>query len=317
MRTCPAGLRRQSDVLSSDTSETDRMAIALSPRLATAMALGADRRGAATCDRIASVQVERERARYGAWYEMFPRSAGSDPVRGATFDEAARRLPTIAALGFDVVYLPPVHPIGRSFRKGRNNALVAAAGDPGSPWAIGAPKGGHMAVDPDLGGIDAFDRFGQTAQRLGLEIALDLALQASPDHPYVQDASGVVQAAARQVDQVRGEPAQEVPGHLSRSTSTAASGAALWHEMLEVVHFWIDHGVRIFRVDNPHTKPFRFWQWLIARSSPPTIRTSCSSPRHSRGRRSCGSSRRPASRSPTATSPGGTRRRRSRSTSPS
>ncbi len=259
----PAGwLIRQADLLSSDLPEADRVAIAVSPRLATVMALYDDRPGAATYDRTVPVQVERERARFGAWYEMFPRSAGPDPTRSATFDEAARRLPAIAALGFDVVYLPPVHPIGRSFRKGRNNALVAAPGDPGSPWAIGTHDGGHMAVDPALGGIAAFDRFVASARRLGLEIALDLALQASPDHPYVSAHPGWFRRRPDGTIKYAENPPKKYQD-IYPFDFDSDDWRALWHETLDIVRFWMDHGVCIFRVDNPHTKPFRFWQWLV------------------------------------------------------
>ncbi len=256
-------LLRQADLLAGDLPDADRMAIALSPRLVAAMTLHADRREAATWDRIATVQVERERARAGAWYEMFPRSAGADPARSATFDEAARRLPAIAALGFDVVYLPPVHPIGRSFRKGRDNALVAGPADPGSPWAIGAAEGGHMAVDPDLGGIEAFDRFVADARRLGLEIALDLALQASPDHPYVRAHPEWFRRRPDGSIKYAENPPKKYQDIYPFDFETR-EWRALWDEVLAVALFWIEHGVRIFRVDNPHTKPFRFWQWLIA-----------------------------------------------------
>jgi starch synthase (maltosyl-transferring) len=256
-------LLRQADLLASDLPEPERMAIALSPRLSTVMTRFADRRDATTYDRTPAVQVERERARYGAWYEMFPRSAGPDPTRPATFDEAARRLPDVAALGFDVVYLPPVHPIGRSFRKGRNNALVAGPGDPGSPWAIGATEGGHTAVDPGLGGIDAFDRFVAIAGHLGLEIALDLALQASPDHPLVAAHPEWFHRRADGRIRYAENPPKKYQD-IYPFDFEARDWRGLWHEMLRVALFWIDHGVLIFRVDNPHTKPFRFWQWLIA-----------------------------------------------------
>ncbi len=251
------------DLLASPMAEADRMAIALSPRLSAAMLRYADRRGGTTYDRVLPVQVERERARFGAWYEMFPRSAGMDPTRGATLDEAARRLPAIAALGFDVVYLPPIHPIGRSFRKGRNNALAASAMDPGSPWAIGAPEGGHTAVDPNLGGLPAFDRFVSTARRLGLEIAIDLALQASPDHPYVTTHGEWFRHRPDGSIKYAENPPKKYQDIYPFDFETR-EWRGLWSEMLRVVRFWIYHGVRIFRVDNPHTKPLRFWQWLIA-----------------------------------------------------
>ena len=164
-----------------------KVAAALADSLAGTMATHADRADATTFGRVLPVTVERPRARFGAWYEFFPRSAASAPGRSATFAEAATRLPDIAAMGFDIVYLPPVHPIGRSFRKGPNNALQAAPGDPGSPWAIGGPEGGHTEVDPGLGDLGAFRRFVGTARRFGLEVALDIAFQASPDHPWVTD----------------------------------------------------------------------------------------------------------------------------------
>jgi len=158
---------------STDVEELDR----LDPK--------ADRAKCTRYGRVLRVAVERARARFGAWYEMFPRSEGPDPTRSATFDEAAARLPYIASMGFDVLYLPPIHPIGTSFRKGRNNTLTANPGDPGSPWAIGGAGGGHTAIQPGLGTFDDFDRFVAAAAAQRLEIALDIAFQASPDHPYV------------------------------------------------------------------------------------------------------------------------------------
>jgi starch synthase (maltosyl-transferring) len=163
----------------------DRTRAALSEDLLDLMRRFDDRRLATTFEPAPQVIVERVRARTGAWYEMFPRSYSPEPNRSATFEEAALRLPGIAEMGFDVLYLPPVHPIGTTFRKGRNNSLEAGPTDPGSPWAIGGPEGGHDAIEPGLGTIDDFDRFVAAANRLGLEVALDLAYQTSPDHPYV------------------------------------------------------------------------------------------------------------------------------------
>jgi starch synthase (maltosyl-transferring) len=212
--------------------------------------------------RVLRVIVERERARYGAWYEMFPRSAGTDPNRSATFAEAADRLPYIASMGFDVLYLPPIHPIGRSFRKGRNNSLTPAPGDPGSPWAIGAADGGHTAVEPGLGSLEDFDRFVTAARRHRLEIALDIAFQASPDHPYVKDhpewfrhrPDGTIKYAENPPKKY-----QDIYPFDFESTDWQA----LWRELKGVIEFWIARGVTIFRVDNPHTKPFRFWEWAL------------------------------------------------------
>jgi starch synthase (maltosyl-transferring) len=250
-------------MLASDADPSVRTSAALDDRLLDAMVRHADRSLASSYTRVLRVAVDRERARFSAWYEMFPRSWGPSPTRSATFREAAAHLPNIAALGFDVVYLPPIHPIGTSFRKGRGNSLVAAPGDPGSPWAIGSPHGGHMAVEPGLGTLDDFDAFVDAARRVGLEVALDLAYQCSPDHPYV----------AAHPEWFRHRPdgtikhAENPPKKyqdIYPFDFESEDWQTLWHELLEVVRFWIGHGVRIFRVDNPHTKPYRFWEWLIA-----------------------------------------------------
>ena len=207
--------------------EGERKMAALSEEVRAAMAARPDRRLATRYDRILRVTVERERARFGAWYKMFPRSAGPDSTRSATFAEAASMLPYVRALGFDVLYLPPIHPIGRSFRKGRNNALTAEPGDPGSPWAIGSAEGGHTAVDPGLGTMDDFERFVAAARGHGLEIALDLALPGLARSPVGRRAPGVVPAPARRHDQIRREPTEEVSGHLSDRLRVADVESAL------------------------------------------------------------------------------------------
>jgi starch synthase (maltosyl-transferring) len=208
------------------------------------------------------VWVDRERARFGAWYEMFPRSAGSDPRRSATFREACARLTDVADLGFDVVYLPPIHPIGHSFRKGRNNSLVAAPDDPGSPWAIGSEAGGHTAVDPALGTLEDFDAFRGEAERLGLEVALDLAWQCSPDHPWVTEhPEWFRHRPDGSIKYAENPPKKYQDIYPFDFESEDWSG--LWQALLDVVRFWIDRGIRLFRVDNPHTKTFGFWEWLI------------------------------------------------------
>jgi len=208
------------------------------------------------------VIVERERARFGAWYEMFPRSAGTDASRSATFKEAARRLPYVAAMGFDVLYLPPVHPIGKSFRKGPNNALQAGAGDPGSPWAIGSADGGHTAVEPGLGTLEDFADFVEASRRQGLEIALDLAYQASPDHPYVREHPEWFRHRPDGTIKYAENPPKKYQD-IYPFNFESEQWASLWRELKHIVEFWISHGVRIFRVDNPHTKPFHFWQWAL------------------------------------------------------
>ena len=210
------------------------------------------------------VLVERERAGFSAWYEFFPRSEGAtvNPPRSGTFRTAAGRLPAIAAMGFDVVYLPPIHPIGTSYRKGRNNTLTPEDGDPGSPWAIGAPEGGHDAVHPDLGTIEDFDAFVAAAGSVGLEVALDLALQCSPDHPWVQEHPEWFTVRADGTIAYAENPPKKYQDIYPLNFDNDFAG--LSREVLRVVNHWIDHGVKIFRVDNPHTKPVRFWEWLIA-----------------------------------------------------
>ncbi len=221
-----------------------------------------DRRAATRYRREIRVAVERARARTGAWYEMFPRSAGSDPTRSATFAEAAARLPYVAAMGFDVLYLPPIHPIGRQFRKGRNNAIAAGPGDPGSPWAIGGAEGGHTAIEPGLGTLEDFDRFVAAAAAHGLEIALDIAFQASPDHPYVLAHPEWFRHRPDGSIQYAENPPKKYQD-IYPFDFASADWQALWHELESVIEFWIGRGIRIFRVDNPHTKPFRFWEWVL------------------------------------------------------
>ncbi|MCL4847513.1 MAG: DUF3416 domain-containing protein [Acidobacteria bacterium] len=240
----------------------ERVAAGLEAPLTEAVVRCAER-VAAVNSPVLRVMVEPERARYGAWYEMFPRSAGADPTRSATFDEATARLPEIAALGFDVLYLPPIHPIGRAFRKGPNNTLTAAPGDPGSPWAIGGPEGGHMAVEPGLGTIDDFDRFVERARAHGLEIALDLAYQCSPDHPYVSEHPEWFRHRPDGTIKYAENPPKKYQD-IYPFDFECETWPALWDELKQIVLFWVEHGVRIFRVDNPHTKPFRFWEWMLA-----------------------------------------------------
>lgn len=210
--------------------------------------------------------VDRPLARRGAWYEMFPRSTGGwdadgRPVHG-TFATAAAALPRIAEMGFDVVYLPPVHPIGRVHRKGRNNSATAEPGDVGSPWAIGSAAGGHDAVHPKLGTIDEFDSFVAAAGRLGMEVALDLALQCAPDHPWAARHPEWFTALPDGTIAYAENPPKKYQDIYPLNFDNDPAG--LYAEVLRVVRFWMDHGVKVFRVDNPHTKPPDFWVWLIA-----------------------------------------------------
>ena len=207
--------------------------------------------------------ADRVGARFAAWYEMFPRSQGSDPSRSASFADCQGRLPEIAAMGFDVVYLVPIHPIGRVHRKGADNSLVAGPDDPGSPYAIGSAEGGHKAVHPDLGSLDGFRAFVAKAAELGMEVALDLAVQAAPDHPWVTEHPEWF--AFRPDGSIR--YAENPPKRYQDIVNVDFRGGearSLWDEILSVVLFWVGQGVRIFRVDNPHTKPVPFWEWLIA-----------------------------------------------------
>jgi starch synthase (maltosyl-transferring) len=255
-------LRAEAAFLKGGNDAAVRAGRALDPELSAVMARYPDRGHAASYDRVLAVSVERERARFGAWYEVFPRSCAFEPGRHGTLNDCAQRLADIAAMGFDVVYLPPIHPIGTSFRKGPNNTLNPAPGDPGSPWAIGAAAGGHKAVHPDLGKIADFDRLVTTARELGLEIALDLAFQCSPDHPYVREHPDWFRHRPDGSIKYAENPPKKYQD-IYPLDFECADWRELWHELGEVVRFWIGHGVRIFRVDNPHTKPFRFWQWLI------------------------------------------------------
>ncbi len=206
--------------------------------------------------------VDRERGRFGAWYELFPRSQGKDPSRGATLTEAEARLPEIAAMGFDVLYLPPIHPIGRSHRKGPNNAEECRPGDPGSPWAIGGSEGGHDAVHPELGTMADFEHFVAAARGLGIEIALDFAVQCSPDHPWVKQHPEWFSKRPDGTIKYAENPPKKYQDIFPINFDTE-DRAGLYQALLDVVLFWAKRGVRIFRVDNPHTKPVSFWEWLI------------------------------------------------------
>jgi starch synthase (maltosyl-transferring) len=208
--------------------------------------------------------VERERALYGSWYEFFPRSESGylDPPVHGTFRSAAERLPAIARMGFDVVYLPPIHPIGTTYRKGPDNTLSAGAYDVGVPWAIGSPEGGHDAVHPDLGTIDDFDAFVRRAEREGLEIALDFALQCSPDHPWVEKHPEWFHHRADGSIAYAENPPKKYQDIYPIAFDQDMPG--LVQETLRVLRYWMSHGVRIFRVDNPHTKPVVFWERVIA-----------------------------------------------------
>jgi len=249
-----------------DDSITDphaRIAAATAPAL-VAVLTAHPLRELLTRSPMYQIWVDRPRALFSSWYEMFPRSEGAelDPPRSGTFATAAQRLPAIAAMGFDVVYLPPIHPIGEVHRKGPNNTLVAGPDDPGSPWAIGSEAGGHDAVHPDLGTIDDFDEFVGKARAVGLEVALDLALQCAPDHPWAKSHPEWFTVRSDGSIAYAENPPKKYQDIYPLNFDGDPAG--LYHEVLRVVKHWVDHGVRIFRVDNPHTKPVEFWEWLIA-----------------------------------------------------
>ena len=206
--------------------------------------------------------ADRPLARAGAWYEMVPRSQGRIPGQRGTFQDCIARLPDIAAMGFNVVYLTPIHPIGHTNRKGRNNAVTAANSDPGSPYAIGAAEGGHDAVHPELGTLEDFRAFVAACKRLEMEVALDFAVQCSPDHPWLKQHPQWFKRRPDGSMRYAENPPKKYQDIVNPDFSSEDAGA-LWNALRDVALFWIAQGVKIFRVDNPHTKPFRFWEWLI------------------------------------------------------
>ncbi|MGE5848686.1 MAG: alpha-1,4-glucan--maltose-1-phosphate maltosyltransferase [Candidatus Methylomirabilota bacterium] len=244
------------------TGSVPRARILLDEETAELMDTYPDRSAATQYDRELEVVADRTVARFAAWYEMFPRSQGKVPGRHGTFKDCIDRLPDIAAMGFDVIYLPPIHPIGRSFRKGKNNSLTAGPDDPGSPWAIGNEQGGHKAVEPALGSLDDFRAFVQAVRQAGMEVALDYALQCSPDHPYAREHPEWFHARPDGTIKYAENPPKKYQD-IYPLNFYCRDREALWEEMKSLLLFWIQQGVRIFRVDNPHTKPIPFWAWVI------------------------------------------------------
>ena len=238
-------------------------AAALDARLTLLMARYPDKNYASKYDKVLGLTVEQKKAGCSAWYELFPRSWSTEPGSHGTFNDCHRLLPMIAGMGFDVIYLPPIHPIGDTKRKGKNNALVAAPGEPGSCWAIGNSDGGHKAVHSELGTVEEFAVFVAAAEKHGISVALDIAFQCSPDHPYVQEhpqwftwrPDGTVQFAEN--------PPKKYEDILPINFESA-DWQNLWIELKSIFLFWIGKGVKIFRVDNPHTKAFPFWEWALA-----------------------------------------------------
>ncbi len=235
---------------------------AASPELRALMIRHGDRRCATRYGRELVVVVDREKARFSAWYELFPRSCSDEPAVPGTLQDCANRLNYVAAMGFDVVYLPPIHPIGRVNRKGVNNSEQATPADVGSPWAIGAQEGGHKSIHPQLGSLQEFHGLVARARGLGLEVALDLAYQCAPDHPYVSEHPEWFRMRPDGTVQYAENPPKKYQD-IYPLDFASQNGPELWEELRSVVLYWIEQGVRIFRVDNPHTKPFAFWEWLI------------------------------------------------------
>jgi starch synthase (maltosyl-transferring) len=215
-----------------------------------------DRTGVTSLPAPLRLDVDRERARFGSWYELFPRSWGG-------FKGVAKQLPRLAELGFDVLYLPPIHPIGTTNRKGRNNALKAGPRDPGSPWAIGGDEGGHTAIHPELGTLADFDRLVAAAGELGMDVCLDFAIQCSPDHPWLKEHPEWFHRRPDGTLKYAENPPKRYQD-IYNVNFESEDWRGLWEALRDIVLFWVGHGVKIFRVDNPHTKPITFWEWLIA-----------------------------------------------------
>ncbi|MGE5312337.1 MAG: maltotransferase domain-containing protein, partial [Nitrospirota bacterium] len=258
-----AMLARFARALRSRKGRDGRIALLQEGEFPSIMARYPERRLATWYERELLVVVDREKARFSAWYEMFPRSFASKPGKHGTFKDCEARLPYVAAMGFDVLYFPPIHPIGRTHRKGKNNTPGAGPDDPGSPWAIGAEEGGHAAVHPDLGNLEDFRRLLHKAKEYGVEVALDIAFQCSPDHPYVKEHPEWFRWRPDGTVQYAENPPKRYEDIYPLHFETDA-WRGLWSELKGVMTFWLEQGVRIFRVDNPHTKPFVFWEWLIA-----------------------------------------------------
>jgi len=246
--------------LRSDDAESNETA--LSEELATLMEQFSPRSWPVTYEKILSVEVDRTKAGFSAWYEIFPRSCADGAGRHGSFRDCEARLPYVAAMGFDVLYLPPIHPIGRSFRKGKNNELAPSPDDVGSPWAIGAEEGGHKAILPELGTSKDFQRLIAKAKEFGIEIALDIAFQCTPDHPYVKEHPEWFRKRPDGSIQYAENPPKKYQDIYPLDFETE-DWKELWNELKSIFLFWCEQGVAIFRVDNPHTKPFPFWEWVI------------------------------------------------------
>jgi starch synthase (maltosyl-transferring) len=255
-------LRHWAQTLRTPQDALSRQAIALEQELAGTVQRYPARHFASRYAKTLWVVVEREKAAFSAWYELFPRSCSPEPGRHGTLRDCEAWLPYVAGMGFDVLYLPPVHPIGHTFRKGKNNTITAQPDDVGSPWAIGSEEGGHIGVHPQLGTLEDFDRLVSQAGEHGLDIALDIAFQCTPDHPWAREHPEWFRKRPDGTIQYAENPPKKYQDIYPLDFETS-EWRELWHELRRVLLFWIEHGVRIFRVDNPHTKALPFWQWVI------------------------------------------------------
>jgi starch synthase (maltosyl-transferring) len=260
-----ARLQLMASALAKEPSRLQALALGLDTDLSDLISTCCARGLATRYDQELEVWVDRKKALFSSWYELFPRSCDGSADHHGTLQDCIKQLPEIAEMGFDVLYLPPIHPIGVTKRKGKRNAVTAEPGDPGSPWAIGAEEGGHKEIHPDLGALEDFEHLVRAAAEYGIEVALDIAFQCSPDHPYLKEhpewflwrPDGTVQYAEN--------PPKKYQDIVPFNFETP-HWRELWEELKSVIYFWMDQGVRIFRIDNPHTKPFPVWEWLIARA---------------------------------------------------
>jgi starch synthase (maltosyl-transferring) len=255
-------LKEQAELLRTNEAREQRRALATEATLNDAMLRHPDRRFATKYEREPVIVVDPVRARFSAWYEFFPRSAAQEPGRHGTFADCEKRLEYVAGMGFDVVYLPPVHPVGKKFRKGKNNTTEAQPDDVGSPWAIGSEEGGHKSIHPQLGTIEEFRSLVKRAGELGMQMALDIAFQAAPDHPYVKEHEEWFRKRPDGTIQYAENPPKKYQDIYPFDFETP-KWWEMWEELKSVFVYWIEQGVRIFRVDNPHTKAFSFWEWCI------------------------------------------------------
>lgn len=242
----------------------EQMAVLIDPFVAKTIVDAAERTNLSRYDREVSILADRKTARFSAWYELFPRSMSDDAARHGTFDDVIAKLPYVRDMGFDVLYFPPIHPIGTKNRKGRNNSLKAERGDPGSVYAVGSDAGGHDAIHPELGSLEDFRRLVEAAKQNGLEIALDFAIQCSPDHPWIKEHPEWFDWRPDGTLKYAENPPKKYEDIVNVDFYNEGAFPSLWIALRDVVLFWVKEGVRIFRVDNPHTKPLPFWKWLIA-----------------------------------------------------